>query len=222
MIDYIPPDIPPAIIEFANEKYKNPSNAIGRWFKYLTHINNVELYAMNWNYNEPRVTGYPFIFVYDCHEVHRITKQEWQDMDFAYIYPKYISQYAREEHLCHRNLKAFNKHTKPRDYNKKVKHITPKYIPYKVVKYIDEKSNDSKYPGTTKRYIKYLTTMDDKYEVYYVYWTEPLNKRKSNIRPFLYDCKKVSRPDIVEWKKIINKVNNNFNVSERPYLCTSD
>ena len=222
MIDYIPPDIPPAIVKFADENYKNPIDAIGRWFQYLTHVNNVELYAMSWNYNESRKTGYPQILVYNCHDVHRTTKQEWQDLNLSLIYPKYISQYTREEHICHRDLKAFNQHTKPGDYKKRVKHITPKYIPQKVIKYIDKNLKDSWYPGTTKRYIKYLTTYNDKYEVYYVYWSEPSNKRKSAIRPLFYDCNEVSRPDIVEWEKITAKINNKFNVSERPYLCTSD
>ena len=222
MIDYIPPDIPPAIVKYADEKYKKPKEAKSRWFHYLTHINNVELYAMDWNYDTARFTGYPFIFVYDCHNVHRITKQEWLDMDISIIYPKYISQYAKEEHLCHKNLKAFNQHTKPSDYKKKVKHITAKYIPSEVVNYIDKNTKDSWYPGATKRYIKYLTTFENKSEVYFVYWTDLFNKKTSNIRPFLYDCNKVRRADIVEWGKITKQVGNNFNVSERPYLCTSD
>lgn len=221
MIDYIPPDIPPAVVKYADENYKMPNNAIRRWFKYLTHINNVELYAMDWDYSEPRLSGYANIFIYDCHDVHKITKQEWQDMEFGYLYPKYLSQYKLEEHICHKDLKSFNMHTKKSEFNKKVKHITPKYIPKNVVKYVDEKMEDSWYPGTTKRYIKYLTTFNDKYEVYFVYWTEPFNKRKSNIRPLLYDCNKIRRPDITEWMKITEKVGNNFTSYERPNLCTS-
>ena len=87
--------------------------------------------------------------------------------------------------------------------------------------YVDEHTKDSWYPGTTKRYIKYLTAYNNKYEVYYVYWVEPFNKRKSNIRPLLYDCSRVRKPDIVEWMNIKKQVNNFFS-SERPYLSTSD
>ena len=215
MIDYIPPDIPPAIVKFADEHYKKPPEATRRWFKYLTVWNDQELYAMDWSYNETLQTGYPFIFVYDCHDARMLKKEEWQNAYF--IITKYLTSYTKEEHLCHRDKKAFNQHTKPSDYNKKVKHVTPKYIPEAVTAYVDTRYKDGWYPGATKRYIKYLTTWQEN-EVYFVYWASSRPKRRSNIRPLLYDGQKVKMIDITEWDKIKSTFNNIYDVHAQPNL----
>ena len=213
MIDYIPPDIPPAIVKYADEHYKKPEDAERRWFKYLTIWNNQELYAMNWSYEQPLIIGDPFVFAYDCHEVRRLTKNEVKETHF--LVTKYLTSYAKEEHMCHRDKRAFNQHTKPSDYNKKVKHITPKYIPKTVVEFIDKRYKDSWYPGATKRFIKYLTTWQNN-EVYFVYWYSSHPKRPSQIRPFLYDGNEVTLLNIEDWYQIKSQFTKIYGVHARP------
>ena len=89
-------------------------------------------------------------------------------------------------------------HTKPSDYDIKVKHISPPYIPSTVIEYANTHYKDEWYPGADKRIINYITTWNE-YEAYVVYWESKLSHRRSNPRPLLYNGKKARMPDINEW-----------------------
>ena len=200
MIDYIPPDIPPAIIKYADEHFKKPEKATGRWFKYLTiWKGNLEVYITDWKYKKEynpktghpieHVTGLPYVLIYDCHDVRRPTLEETRDIHF--FIPAYSAKNLRIEHLCHSDLEAFNQYETPNPYKQKPKYVTPKYIPKHVVKYVDEKYPVSWYPWTYVRHIKYLTTYKNKYEAYIVFWTNPKTKKQSLGKYILYDCENV-------------------------------
>ena len=201
MIDYIPPDIPPAVVQFADEKYRKPNNAT-RWIRYMTiYKGNLEVYATKWNEPRPEfdpktgertfyLTGLPSIIIYDCHTARKPTMEEVWDIDW--FMPKYLyNAKIKSEHLCHRDLKAYNQHNTPNLYKKKVKYYTPRYIPKPVLKYINKQYPVSWTPGTYDRYVKYLTTYDDKYEVYFVYWKDPNSDWHSVGKYVLYDCQNV-------------------------------
>ena len=95
MIDYIPPDIPPAIVEYADEHSKNPSDAIRRWFMYYTAWNNKEVYLMFWNFQEPRDVGLPIPLLYDCQNVRKLNIDEYKQ--FRKIMPLYINVSERPQ-----------------------------------------------------------------------------------------------------------------------------
>lgn len=221
MIDYVPNDIPKAIIKFADENLHAPDGAKVRWFRYLKEWNGLELYAMDWSYNEPLNTGLPQLLIYDCHDARRATKEEFLDIQKENIIVKYVTSFPREKHLCHLNKKAFNMHTKENDYNIKVKHISPKYIPKEIIEYADNHYKDSLYPGADKRLLKYLTTWEN-YEVYILYWNSKKYKRKSTPRLLMYDGKNVKRADIEEWKEILNTISDTYHGQRRPYLYNKD
>lgn len=216
----IPPDIPKAVVQYVETQFPNKPDeyCTKRWYRYLTAWNGYELYTTGWKRTAPVYCSYPTVIMYDCHTARRQTRQE--ALDTRYLITKYISTYAKEEHLCHRDKRAYNQHTKPEDYEKKVKHITPKYIPKDVVDFVDGFS-DSAYPGTTQRRIKYLTTKDN-YEVYLFYWTRPFNWKRSGYHPLIYDCNRVTRPDVVSWFEMKKKEPSIFDVFSRPYLCKKD
>ena len=41
---------------------------------------------------------------------------------------KYVEEYVKQEHLCHRDKTAYNQHTLPSDYDIKVEHINKDFI----------------------------------------------------------------------------------------------
>lgn len=233
MIDYIPPDIPPAIIKYADEHYKHPpEDAIGRKFKYLTvWKGNLELYNIDWSYkslgNDPRTgqpimrqIGLPSVYIYDCHDVRRPTIPEIHDIHF--FMGKYFVRNLQSEHICHRDLEAFKKFKTPNPYKQKPKYDTPKYIPKPVVKYINKQYPVSWHPDANIRYVKYLMTYNDKYEVYFVYWRNPITQEHSKGKYVLYDCKNVRESkDIKEYFDLysVKKVGDQYISNEKPLFC---
>lgn len=222
MIYDIPPDIPPAIVKYAKEHIVKPNGAKRMWFKYLTIWNGKELYITNYTFGDPLLNSrYPSAILYDCQEACGVTKKEQQIIDKSYMVPKYMSSFAKQEHLCHRNKRAYNRHTVPSDYDIEVKHINKDFIPKAVVEYVDTHYKDSWYPGTDKRIINYIATWNE-YEAYTVYWESKRYRRRSNPRPLLYDGKKVSRPDIFEWLKATSKISDFYRSHGQPYLYNKD
>ena len=200
MIDYIPQDIPPAIVKYADEHYKKPEDATGKYYKFLcTWKGNLEVYIATWRYKslgpdkrgQPilRPTGLPTVLLYDCHDVRRPTLEETWDIHF--FMPMYYIQSKKAEHICHRDLEAFKDYKTPNPYKQRPKYITPRYIPKTVVKYVNQQYPISWYPGYNTRYTKYLTTYQDKYEVYFVYWANPKTKKRSIGKYVLFDCENV-------------------------------
>ena len=222
MIYDIPPDIPPAIVKYAKDHIAEPDGAKRMWFKYLTIWNGKELYITNYTFENPLLNSrYPSVILYDCHEACSATRNEQQIIDKSYIVPKYMVSFARQEHLCHRNRKAYNQHTLPGDYNIKVAHINKKYIPMAVVAYADTHFKDSLFPGADKRIIDYITAWNE-YEAYVVYWSSKRYNRKSAPRPLLYNGKEVRRPDIFEWLEATSKISDFYRSHGRPYLYNKD
>ena len=236
MIDYIPPDIPPAIVEYEHNRHSNlPKDVSGYWFKYMTvWKGNLELYFADLAYNplEPdpktgesqyRKIGLPNVLIYDCHDVRRPTITEIHDIHW--FMPKYITQGSvKSEHLCHRDLEAFNQHNTPNPYKQKVKYFTPKYIPKPVVEYINEIFTISWQPGTNERYVKYLTTYENKYEVYFVYWKDAKSHKQSQGKYILYDCKNAreyqnnkERMELMDLKSYEER----YNSAAKPTFCST-
>ena len=235
MIDYIPPDIPPAVVEFVHNHNKNlPEEVTGHWFKYLTvWKGNIEVYATQFNFKplppDPktgekqfRIIGLPTILLYDCHDVRRPTLNEQHDI--SWFMPKYIvSSKIKSEHLCHRDLEAYNLHNTPNPYKTaKPKYFTPKYIPRSVVEYVNQKFTISWQPGANHRYIKYLTTYENKYEVYLVFWKAPNSDNHSESKYILYDCKNAR-----EYKNNKERIElgslgaSKYESKEKPTFCSS-
>lgn len=214
MIDYIPPDIPKAVVEFVDKNFFKQPDLKGKIIKYLTTYNGKELYALAWVYYSYTNSGRIQLLVYDCHDARRATLEE--ERDFSLLMPKYLSGFVKQEHLCHRDQKAFNQHTTPEDYLIKVKHVTPKYIPKAVVEYIDNNYPDSKYPGATKRTIKYIASWEN-YEAYRVHWESP--KGQNSYSTLVYDCKDVSLPNFWQSAEIGVLKSKNFHAELRPNLC---
>ena len=229
MIDYIPPDIPPAIVKYADEHYKKPEDAVSRVFKYLTvWKGNLELYITDWRYkslgNDPRtgepimrIVGLPTVLVYDCKDVRRPILEEMRDI--YYFLPIYLKN-INSEHICHRDLETFNKYKTPNPYKQKPKYVTPKYIPKPVVKYVNDKYPVSWYPGFNTRYIKYLTTYEDKYETYIVFWENPKTKKQSFGKYVLFDCKNVREYQNNKEKiDLIFLSQNQYESTAKPNFC---
>lgn len=215
MIDYIPADIPKPVIEYVDTHfYYNQQEDKYKWFKYLAAWNDLEVYAYT-----TANRSIPVIILYDCNNARIPSKEEHKSVN--YIRAKYFSSYIKEPHLCHLEKKAYRRHTKPNDY-KKIKHITPKYIPTTVIEKIDSLNLDSYHPGFSTRKIRYLKTENNKYEVYVFYWENTFPRRRSFYRPLLYDCIKVRRPGLGEFPDLENTNNYKFSVFLRPNLCTSD
>lgn len=200
--DYIPADVPPAIVEFADKKLKKYSHyPKNRAIRYLTSWKkDLELYLLLERFEEPLISKTKLfprttILVYDCHEARMPTIDEIWDINL--FIPKYLmNAKIKSEHVCHRDLEAYNQHNMPNLDNKKEKYFTPNYIPKAVVQYINEKYPVSWYPGLYNRYTKYLSTYEDRYEVYFVYWANPKDKNSKETNSsmgkyVLYDCKTV-------------------------------
>ena len=222
MIYDIPPDIPPAVIKYAKSNFQRPSGAKKMWFKYLTIWEDKEIYAINYNFGHPLLnTMKPRIIFYDCQDACGADTEEQRRIDKSYIIPKYATSFVRQEHLCHRDKRAYNQHTKQSDFDIKVEHINKEYIPKAVIEYADSHFKDSWYPGTDKRIINYITTWNG-YEAYVVYWTSKNYHRKSSPKPLLFDGKEVKRPDIYEWLKATSKVSDFYRSHGRPYLYNKD
>ncbi len=214
----IPPDIPPAIVKYAKDHFGEPKGSKKMWFKYLTIWEGKEVYIANYSFGHPYLnTVKPRVFLYDCQDVLIPTSAEQHRINKSYIVPKYMTSYTKQEHLCHRDKKAYNQHTLPSDYDIKVEHLNKKYIPNAVIEYVDTHYKDSWYPGSDKRIINYITTWNE-YEAYVVYWESKRYHRKSIARPLLYDGKEVRIPDITEWFEAISNVSNFYRSHGRPYL----
>ena len=200
--DFIPSDIPPAVVEYAHNHNKNlPEEITGLGFKYLTvWKGNLEVYAADFIYKplppDPKTgekqfwkVGLPNVLIYDCRSVRKPTIKEYYDI--SWFLPKYL-RYTQSEHICHRDLDPFKQYKTPNPYKEhRPKYVTPKYIPKTVTKYINKEYPLSWYPGTYIRYTKYLTTYDNKYEVYFVYWFNSKTQEYSRGKHILYDCKTV-------------------------------
>ena len=219
MIDQIPPDVPPAIVQYADEHFKMTDNPVKRTFGYIIPWNGIELYGVNWSYKTLGSATRPIVIAYNCEEARALTKDEMQATRF--LIPQYYGAYINQEHLCHRDQKAYNNHTKPSDYEIKVRHVTPKYVPQVVVDTINQRFSDTRYPGANKRYIKYLTTWKN-YEIYVVYWYSKKRKLKTCPHPFFYDGKTVRMPLIEEWAEVMTIINDFYHEHGRPYLYNKD
>ena len=227
-----PPDIPQAVINLVDTNYRNSSDDIvGRWFKYLTiWKGNLEVYITGFRYKplppdpktgEPvfRITGLPQIIIYDCHEARRASLEEvWDIHSFM---NKYYIKNLQSEHLCHKDIEAFKAYKTPNPYKQhKPQYVTPKYIPKSVVKYINKQFPISWYPNTYIRYTKYLTTYKNEYEVYFVYWLNPITNEKSNGKYVLYDCENSrSFKNNHERIDLIFLHTNPYNSDAQPTLC---
>ena len=222
MLYDIPPDIPPAVVQYAKDHFQKPNGSNEMWFKYITIWDDKELYIINYSFGNPLLnTRLPSVILYDCNVARIPTKAERQNIYKSYIIPKYTASFARQEHLCHRDKKAYNQHTIPSDYDVEVKHINKKYIPKAVIEYTDSHFKDSWYPGADKRTIEYITTWNE-YEAYVVYWTSKRYHRKSTPRPLIYNGKEVRRPGIFEWLKATSKISDFYRPHGRPYLYNKD
>ena len=232
MIDYIPPDIPPAIVKFADEHYKKPpEDAVGKYYKFLcVWKGNFEIYIMKWRYKslgldetgQPilRYTGLPTIFLYDCHDIKKPTLEEIRDIH--YFMHRYTSGNLQSEHLCHRDLEAFKNYKTPNPYKHKPKYITPKYVPKAVIGYINKKYPTSWYPGLNTRYTKYMATYENKYEVYLVYWTNPKTQDHSDGKYILYDCENIREyKDNKERIDLIFLKPEKYNSNDKPTYCSA-
>jgi len=219
----VPPDIPPAVIRYAKEHFQKPNGAKKMWFKYLTIWNHKELYITNYSFGNPLSnTRYPSIILYDCNEAYGATKSEKLHIYKSYVIPKYMSSFTRQEHMCHRDKKAYNQHTQPSDYDIEVKHINKDFIPKAVIEYADIHYKDSWYPGTDKRIINYITTWNG-YEAYTVYWeSKHYHRRSGPPRPLLYDGKEVRVPDLHEWMEATSNISDFYRSHGRPYLYNKD
>lgn len=109
MIDYIPPDIPPAIVKYADEHSKNPPYAIKRWFMYYTAWNNKEVYLMFWDFDKTRCMGQPIPLLYDCQNVRRLNLEEYKE--FRKIMPQYLNVSERP-HLCNKDPGFYHQSSK--------------------------------------------------------------------------------------------------------------
>ena len=218
----IPPDIPPAIVRYAKDHFKKPKEAKKMWFMYLTIWNDKELYITNYSFGNPLLnTRQSSVVLYDCHDAYSPSKAEMHKINKSYIVPKYMTSYAKQEHLCHRDKKAYNQHTLPSDYDIKVEHINREFIPKAVVEYADIHYKDSWYPGTDKRIINYITTWNN-YEAYVVYWTSKRYHRRSAPRPLLYNGEKARMPGIHEWLEATSNISDFYRSHGRPYLYNKD
>lgn len=227
MINYIPPDIPPAVVRFADKYYKNNNDIRGYWLKYLTvWKGSLEVYAAG-RINQSnadktfKLTGLPTVFLYDCHDVRRPTLTEVRDIHW--FMPKYItSSEIKSEHLCHRDLESFNQHTVPNPYNKKVKYLTPGYIPKTVIEYANQMYPISWQPGAYYRYIRYLTVYENKYEVYFLYWDEPHNNNRSKKKYILYDCRNAREYQNNKERVDLESLGSgNYDSLAKPTFCSS-
>jgi hypothetical protein len=220
MIDYIPADIPKAVVKYADEHINKPENLAKRKFRYVCEWKGLELYFMYYVIKGDDSIYSSHVIPYDCHEVVKI-KNKNNQYDMRLAATEHIGKYTLAEHVCHRDKRAFNRHTKPSDYDIKIRHIAPRYIPQAVIEYIDKRYPDSMYPGATRRRIKYFTTWKD-YEVYIVYWYSFKPRRRSNISPFLYNGENVSMMGYDTWLKILSEYPNPHHSYGRPYLYNKD
>ena len=97
MIDYIPPDVPSAVVKYVDEHSKPPSFAKYRGFIYFMPWNDKEVYLMYWGDGKPREMGLPFPILYDCQKSRSMTKEERHE--FMRIWPQHINDVERP-HAC--------------------------------------------------------------------------------------------------------------------------
>ena len=76
MIDYVPPDVPQAVVEFA-KKYHPPTNySTGQEFRYITVVDGEELYSVRNKYGDKFPSGQYIPILYDCNSARQASSRE--------------------------------------------------------------------------------------------------------------------------------------------------